>query len=85
LARAASSGLERATWAREHGIDGRSLQAWHLNLRRRSAEPRFVELVPRIPVEPTRYVLRLGDLSLELDDGFEETTLRRLLSVLASC
>jgi hypothetical protein len=34
LASVASSGLDRATWARREGIDARSLNAWRLNLER---------------------------------------------------
>jgi hypothetical protein len=46
-------GLTAGEWAREHGIDGRSLNAWRMNLARRTPvkhradlEPRLVELVP---------------------------------------
>ena len=86
LAKAERAGLERAAWARRQGIDGRSLQAWHLNLRRQgSSRPRFIELVPPAPVEPARYVVRLSDLAVEVDDRFDDATLRRLLSVVASC
>ena len=86
LSRASSSGLERAVWAREHGIDGRSLQAWHLNLTRQGmTRPRFIELVPPAPVEPACYVVRVGDHTVEVDDRFDDATLLRLLSVVASC
>ncbi|MBK7773637.1 MAG: hypothetical protein IPI43_05800 [Sandaracinaceae bacterium] len=33
----ASSGRPLAEWAREHGIDGRSLNAWRVNLGRRES------------------------------------------------
>ncbi len=62
LARVAAAGGDLAAYARQHGIDGRSLHAWKLNLarglrrggRRRSPAPkhenpgavRLVELVP---------------------------------------
>ncbi len=86
LARAERSGLERAAWARQNGIDGRSLQAWRLNLSRQEPRrPRFIELVPPAPAEPVRYVVRVGELAVEVDDRFNEATLRRLLSVVASC
>lgn len=48
--RASRGGL--AGWARAHGIDGRSLNAWRVNLQRRgvprvrTAAPKLVELVP---------------------------------------
>lgn len=60
---ATRGGLSAGEWARAHGIDGRSLQAWKVNLERReaSARPRrrkpkaaataraLVELVPAAP------------------------------------
>jgi len=53
------------------------------------ARPRVVELVPvatpRPSVAAPRYAVRCGELSIELDDHFEEETLRRLLRVVASC
>ena len=38
LAAAAESKVSRAEWARQQGIDGRSLNAWRLNLARREQE-----------------------------------------------
>jgi DNA-binding transcriptional LysR family regulator len=32
-----------------------------------------------------RYVVRVGDVELELDDDFRDETLRRLVGVLRSC
>ena len=51
---------ELGAWAREHGIDGRSLNLWRVNLERRgelrvrAATPKLVELVvaPRPVVGP---------------------------------
>jgi transposase-like protein len=37
LAAVAASGRPRATWAREHGVDARSLNAWRITLARRDA------------------------------------------------
>ena len=85
---AESSGLHRAEWARQHGIDGRSLNAWRLNLARQEAsEPplRLVELLPSRAASSARYRLHVGDVSLEVDDDFHEDTLRRLLRVLTAC
>ena len=91
LAAAASSGLGRAAWARRQRIDGRSLNAWQLNLsRRRQTErqqrARLIELVaaPTLP-EPACYVIRHGELAVEVDDRFDSGTLRRLLDVIAEC
>ena len=63
LSAAQRSGLSAGEWARAHGVDGRSLHAWQMNLERRSEGPRpkrrkskpartahaLVELVPATP------------------------------------
>lgn len=51
LKAAKAAGLTAGEWAREHGVDGRSLNAWRINLSGRAkqsatAKPRLVELVP---------------------------------------
>lgn len=89
LARVAASKQERGDWAREHGVDGRSLYLWSLRLPRveLAAALRLVELVAR-PAEarpPARYTVRVGDLAVEVDDRFDDDVLRRLISVVASC
>ena len=92
LDEAAASGLTRPEWARANEIDGGSLNAWHLNLeraQRRNGQPvpRLVELVLAEPVleEPVRYVVRYGELAVEVDHRFDDDVLRRLLGVMASC
>lgn len=92
LASADASGLGRAAWARRHGVDGRSLNAWRLNLARRIGQGelrppvRLVELVPTVPMSPApRYLVRCGRFEVELDDGFEEEVVERLLRVVAGC
>lgn len=93
-----SKAVEVGAWARAHGIDGRSLNAWRMNLARRGrpasrsarpivGSPRLVELVPA-PVSTTalaRYRVRVGDAEVELGDDFQADTLRRLLEVLRGC
>jgi hypothetical protein len=87
----AARGVSRAKWAREHGIDGRSLNAWRINLRRRAqptrAPARLVELVaaPTIGAESVRFVVRCGALVVEVDPRFDDQALLRLLRVVASC
>lgn len=85
-------GEARATWARRHGIDPRSHNAWRLNLERTrqtvaSPGPRLVELVPAAPMveEPSRYRVLCGGMVVEVDERFDEDVLRRLLAVVASC
>lgn len=94
LAEVARSGLSCRAWARAHGVDGRSLNAWFRNLDRRGArdaeEPapaRLVELVPESPAAApaARYAVRIGSVVVELDAHFEDATLRRLLSVIGAC
>ena len=44
----AARGVSKAQWAHEHGIDGRSLTAWRINLGRAAPsrqQARLVELV----------------------------------------
>jgi len=89
------SGMATAAWCRSEGIDGRSLRAWTLNLGRSAARAgkgarakrvQLIELVPSGPLRRTaRYVVRVGPHGVEVDDPFDESTLRRLVAVLASC
>ena len=87
-----SSRRELGAWARENGVDGRSLNLWRLNLERRgvvrAAAPKLVELVvaPRVVVGPRApFVVRVGGVELEVGDHFDEASLRRLVGVLKSC
>ena len=89
-----ASRCELGAWAREHGVDGRSLNLWRVNLERRGVlrvramAPKLVELVvaasavvgPRAP-----FVLRIGGVELEVNERFDEASLRRLVGVLKSC
>lgn len=86
------SGETLREWARRHGMDGRSLRAWQINLERgstralaRSMPAQLVELVPTMPAFASRYVVRVGPGSVELGDDFDAGTLRRIVEVLRSC
>jgi transposase-like protein len=90
LDQVAASGLTRVAWARAHGVDARSLNAWRLNLEQRRvprSPMRLVEWVPTTPAEPepARYLVRCGALEVEVDHRFDEGVLRRLLAVVTSC
>lgn len=94
LAAVKSSRADLGTWARAHGVDGRSLNLWRVNLSRRgtprprAVKPvRLVELVPAVPHSVPRgpYVLRVGGVELEVGDQFDEQSLRRLVGLLKSC
>ncbi len=84
------SGLSAVAWARREGLDGRSLNAWRVNLARRGAvspaapAPRLVELVA-IGQPAATYSVRCGRFVVEVGERFDEDTLLRLLHVVAAC
>lgn len=88
---AKAAGLGLGAWARRHGVDGRSLHAWSVNLGLASsalARPGLIELVPRgVPAGPgpARYVVRIGETAVEVGDDFEDDTLARVVRVLRAC
>jgi hypothetical protein len=45
----------------------------------------LVELVPGARRAASRYVIRCGQLAVEVDEHFDETTLGRLLKVVSAC
>jgi hypothetical protein len=94
LSALARSGKSLREWARSKGLDGRSLRAWQINLSRsaptnatvRRARTRLVELVPvSAPSVAHRYVVRIGDASVELGDDFDASSLRRIVEALRAC
>lgn len=97
MAAAKRAGLSRGEWARENGVDGRSLFAWGSNLERGDRSGRLnparttqrkrrgmVELVGAART-PSRYVIRHGPVAIEVDEHFDEEVLARLLKVAAGC
>lgn len=97
LAAAARSGVRRRDWARAHGVDGRSLHCWYLQLRgprRRVKSPgppmSLVELVPAVQAEARTpetggFVVRLREVEVEVPPDFDGGALLRLLEVLSRC
>ena len=93
LSALAKSGKTLREWARSRQLDGRSLRAWQLNLSRgatralaKSTPARLVELVPvSAPSALRRYLIRVADVSIELNDDFDAASLRRIVEVLRSC
>lgn len=91
LAAAKSSQGGPAAWARAHGVDARSLNCWRVNLGRRSVPralaPKMIELVPApmVTVAHAPFVLHIRGVELEVDDNFDEPSLRRLVGLLKSC
>lgn len=97
LAAVESSGLGRKEWAHSSGVDGRSLRAWSKKLTgdkesgytlergRSKRREGIVELIPSTNSKRSRYLVRCGAFSVEVDDHFDEETLERLLRIMASC
>jgi transposase-like protein len=89
----ARSGETLRAWGKRHGVDGRSLHAWHRNLSQRASsaparkETRLIELVHASSTtrSPQRYRVHVGEGSVEVGDDFDDQTLRRLLEVLRAC
>jgi transposase-like protein len=90
VAEAKASGLSRSEWARQHGVDGRSLYAWEKKVGSDEPEQReklagLVELIPAWRRVESRYVVQCGRFAVEVDEHFDEETLERLLKVVAAC
>lgn len=101
LAAAKAAGISPGDWARAHGIDGRSLNAWRVNLSRRSeSSPRpRRRSAPRAkaPVGGARLVELVPRASADggryviwlgdvaVGDDFREDTLGRIASALRAC
>lgn len=86
----ADSRLEFREFCEAARVDGRSLQCWRTNLGRRAARApgmRLVELTVTAAQPPLRAIYRVvvGEVAVEVDDGFREETLTRLLGVVARC
>lgn len=90
----ACAGGDAVGWARAHDVDARSLRAWRMNLERRGTGGRpdralqVVELVAAPPTStkpPGRYLLSLGGVQVEFDDGCSGETLTRIVQALRAC
>lgn len=88
---ARAAGLSLGAWGRRHGVDGRSLHAWSVNLRLSPStmaiveRPRLIELVSSATQPSSRYVVRVGDAAVEVGDDFHDDTLARVVRVLRAC
>jgi len=91
LRAATAAGLSVREWARDNGVDGRSLNAWQINLSRSRApdgavKARLVELVPATPPRAdARYLVHVDGARIEVADDFREETLVRLVRALRAC
>ena len=87
------SGQSLREFSAVQGVDGRSLHCWSLNLGRGSgggAERgnglRLVEITAgRAAVAAQRYRVHVEDVVVEVESGFEESELARLLWVVRRC
>jgi len=88
-----ASGLSVADWCLAHQVDGRSLGAWALNLRRRVREKpspapiplQLVELTASAPIPAQRYTVRCGAFAVDVDEHVDPEVLRRILQALPTC
>jgi transposase-like protein len=88
LRAAADCQQDRAEWARENGVDPRSLNAWRINLGRASRSgPGMLELVAAVRVvrAAATYTVRCGGFAVDVGPDFDERVLARLLGVVAAC
>lgn len=87
------SGLTRAQWCAETGVDARSLQCWRIALARRAARPaaQFLELVARPDRSaaqgalPPALRVHVGDVMIEVATGFHADSLAEVLRVVRAC
>lgn len=85
-----NSGMELRAFAESRRVDGRSLRHWAGKLDRDTLlndapEVRLLELTLPQPAPMAHYRILVGELAIELDDHFQEHTLRRLLDLVARC
>jgi hypothetical protein len=87
----AASGLSLKAWANAHGVNGRSLNAWALNLGRLRSSPltaplRLVEVVPvQSAASVPDFRLHVDDLVVDVPAAFDADALGRLVAVLRRC
>ena len=84
------SGLLPAEFARSRGVDGRSLNAWRINLGRSKKAPevpelQLVELVAAAPVKRPVLTVRCGPFAVDVPTQFDAAELARLLRVVEAC
>jgi len=94
LQAAGRSGQTVTAWAREQGIDGRSLGAWPRKLGQEQlspseavgSRPRLVELVPkREPRRSPSYAVVVNDVRFEFGEEASASMLQRVVGALKSC
>jgi hypothetical protein len=91
LAELEASRLHQGTFARRRGIDGRSLNAWRVNLSARRARRsptalRVVELVANAPAAPSPSVtVRCGPFTVDVRADVDDALLGRVLAAVAAC
>jgi hypothetical protein len=91
LSAAERAGLAPRDWAHQNGVNARSLHMWRILLDRQKGPParaplRLVELVTAaLAPQPPLYRVCCGDVSIELDERFDEAVVLRLLRLVREC
>lgn len=78
-----------AAWCRRYRVDGRSLNAWRINLARRDevpVGPRLVELVVQEPVPRSSSIrVAYGDFTVQVEGEVDVDLLRDVLWAVSTC
>lgn len=78
-----ASGLTVAEWCRENQIDKSYFYQCRRRVSQSSLSPGFIELKPDNPVDAVSGVcIRLGELSIDVQRGFDPATLRAVVELL---
>lgn len=87
-----ASGELRAAWARSHGIDARSLNAWRVALDRRARRSKASGLFELVPLRGERadgpspvIVVRRGEFVVDVPEDADMEHLGRVLRAVAAC
>jgi hypothetical protein len=80
-----ASGLTMAAFARQEGVNVKRLQRWRFRLdHEQRVEPRFVSVAMESgAMGPQPLCIVVGDLRVEVPQGFHEETLLRVIRVLS--
>ena len=78
-----TSGQPVKVVAERLGVSASTAYLW-LKAADGTAKPRFVRLVPETPKKAASLVLRVGDVTIEVDAGFDADLLRSVVSALVA-
>jgi transposase-like protein len=78
-----TSGQPVKAVAERLGVSASTAYLW-LKASRGKAKPQFVRLVPEAPERAASLVIRVGDVAIEVDAGFDAELLRTVVSALVA-